>query len=265
MDVMKRLIARIVSGVKKSNLAKSLLYDTEGMNQLMQVNLSTALMHQKTFLPFKAINTGRDVAIIATGPSLKNYQPLPDVVNIGVNYAFKNSEILFDYLFAIDYEAVRSIIKEMNDYRRGQCIKFYGLLAEYHGTKQFIIPESDALNAGALRFRSDPFIVDHEIKYDISSMPLMGGGSVVFSAMQFALWTNPKRIYIVGCDCSANGHFINHGNRKWTNDCSPNDAAARLVLSWKKIKDFAAVYYPDVEIISVNPVGLKGVFTDLYL
>jgi len=30
------------------------------------------------------------------------------------------------------------------------------------------------------------------------------------------------------------------------------------------VKKFAALHYPDTEIISVNPVGLKGMFHDMY-
>ena len=41
-----------------------------------------------------------------------------------------------------------------------------------------------------------------------------------------------------------------------------------LVLLWKegykRIKTFTEQFYPDVEIISVNPIGLKGMFHDMY-
>ena len=30
------------------------------------------------------------------------------------------------------------------------------------------------------------------------------------------------------------------------------------------LKDFVDDYYPDIKIISVNPVGLKGLFEDMY-
>ena len=33
---------------------------------------------------------------------------------------------------------------------------------------------------------------------------------------------------------------------------------------YKKFKEFIDIYYPDVEVISVNPVGLKGLFRDVY-
>ena len=37
-----------------------------------------------------------------------------------------------------------------------------------------------------------------------------------------------------------------------------------LVNSWKWVKDFTNRFYPGTEIISVNPVGLKGLFRDVY-
>ena len=36
------------------------------------------------------------------------------------------------------------------------------------------------------------------------------------------------------------------------------------LLSTNEIKKFVETYYPETEIISVNPVGLKGIFKDLY-
>ena len=33
---------------------------------------------------------------------------------------------------------------------------------------------------------------------------------------------------------------------------------------WNIIKKIAPVFYPETEIISVNPVGLKGMFHDVY-
>ena len=38
----------------------------------------------------------------------------------------------------------------------------------------------------------------------------------------------------------------------------------RVIQKWMDLKAFAKAFYPDVEIISVNPVGLKGIFKDEY-
>jgi hypothetical protein len=45
---------------------------------------------------------------------------------------------------------------------------------------------------------------------------------------------------------------------------SPNILAKDIYEGWKDLKKFAQIYYPDTEIISINPVGLKGLFTDVY-
>ena len=73
--------------------------------------------------------------------------------------------------------------------------------------------------------------------------------------MQFIFWTNPRRIFLVGCDCNTNGNLNRTGK---------NYLEVDAVLSgWKNIKDFATAFYPDTEIVSVNPVGLKGLFKDI--
>ena len=74
--------------------------------------------------------------------------------------------------------------------------------------------------------------------------------------MQFILWTNPKRIYLVGCDCSLNGYYDSKDKN--------NLATQKVIEGWKKLKEFAQTYYPDTEIISINPIGLKGIFKDEY-
>ena len=84
--------------------------------------------------------------------------------------------------------------------------------------------------------------------------------SVVFPALHFALYTYPKKIYLVGCDVSDNGHFD-------TADDSINLSRLninRMKYGYAKVKEFAEQYYPDTQIISLNPVGLKGLFTDQY-
>ena len=94
--------------------------------------------------------------------------------------------------------------------------------------------------------------------HQIDREPFGDFNSIVFSAMQFILWCHPKRVYIVGCDCSLGGYF---NSKEQNTFCVP---ATEMVNRWKNLRDFANKYYPDVEIVSVNPVGLKGVFKDFY-
>ena len=200
---------------------------------------------------------GKDIAVIATGPSLKEYIPLKNVINIGVNYAYKDERLKLDYLFVQDYLGFKNGLKEINEYQKDFCTKFYGLTTEYEPEFRRVVPESDALSANALRYRTDWVNISNfepKFAYDISTQPLGCFGSIVFPALQFALYTNPRKIYLIGCDCSKNGHF----------DGTSSLDLTVLLGPWKKFKEFVKIYYPETEIISVNPAGLKGLFTDIY-
>lgn len=240
------------------------------MNRIVQTNLSTALLHQKVFPQFKGIHANREIAVIATGPSLLNYKPIPGCINIGVNSAFLREGLELDYIFAMDFYSVKDYLPKMNDYRRGKCIKFYGLLNEFllSETVNYTIPESDAIAAGAFRFRTDfapASGMRMKFAYDISTFPLGDCYSTVFPALQFALWTNPKTIYIIGCDCADIGHYDSKEQEKDLAKKRPMvpDSYNKIKQSWLDFKIFAKAYYPNTRIVSVNPVGLKGVFEDI--
>jgi len=219
---------------------------------LIQRSISTAILHQKTFSRFKNIHQGQEIVLVATGPTAKDYMRIDNAIHIGVNRAFQIENIDLHYLFMQDYN-VKYYIKEANRYQPDSCSKFYGMIEKWN----IIIPDNDVIEANALRYRTDiDFIRQHfdecRFRCSIDSEPLGDFGSVVFSAMQFALWTNPRTIYLVGCDCSK-GYFDGQ-----TSDGS----ASHLVSHWFQLKEFARLYYPETEIISIHPVGLKGIFTE---
>ena len=225
---------------------------------LAKLNIVTKT-HEKTFGEYKNKYNGQEIAIIATGPSLNNYKPIPNVINIGVNKAIFYEKVKLDYYFAQDYSATKSYLKTLQT--NNNIVQFYGIIpmhpfgykrTNYSGS---IIPESYILanNAKKYYLYTKSPAKDFGFESDIDKTWIVDTGSVVHSAMQFALFTNPKRIYLVGCDCSS-GYF----------DGTKGSDCRILIDSWKELKRFADIYYPETEIISVNPVGLKGLFTDLY-
>lgn len=212
--------------------------------------------HHMTFFSYKNKYDGKDVVLVASGPTLEFYKPLKKAIHIGINKTFL-SHVSLDYLFMQDYVAIHSYIDHLDEYRYRRIQKFFGLIpsvVEGHIFTAGIIPESLALKYHAKRYYVDTRIdyKEADFCYDISSRILADMGSTVFSALQFAFWTNPKRLFLVGCDCS-NGYFDK------TNSVTGND---HLITSWKKLAQFAKLYYPLTEIISLNPVQLKGVFCD---
>ena len=79
---------------------------------------------------------------------------------------------------------------------------------------------------------------------------------LLFPAIHFALYTHPKRIFLVGCDTVPTGYF--DGTKH--NGQMHNDI---MLKGYRKLKEYISVFYPDIEIISINPVGLKGIFKDI--
>ena len=225
---------------------------------MAQLNV-VASVNSKTFGEYKNKYCGKDIVIVASGPSLNNYKPLKNTINICINSAIKRKDIDFSFFFSLDQIPLNNLHEELIN--TPNIKKFFGIvpinLFEYRkGTNYNIIPESNVLKYNASKYYvySRRPHKHYIFNTEIDKTWVMDGGSSAFSAMQFALFTNPKRIYLVGCDCSSAGHFDN----------SVKYNLKPLVRIWKELKIFAQTYYPDTEIISVNPVGLKGLFTDLY-
>ena len=212
-------------------------------------------LHAEAFGKYKNSLEGKEVVLVATGPSLKEFQPLKDVVYVGVNKAFKCDKFKLDYSFVQDYTVGEITLGRLEDYARKNGTKlFYGdIVGVAH------IPKECAERAGAKRYYTDSFREPNfKLTHQIDQEPLGDFNSIVFAAMQFVLWCHPRRIYLVGCDCSLGGYF----NSKEQNTFCVS--ATEMVKRWENLRDFAKEFYPDVEIVSVNPVGLKGVFKDLY-
>ncbi len=210
-------------------------------------------LHQQVFPKYKNIHQGKDVVLVATGPSLNDYIPIEGAIHIGVNKAFEYNKVQFDYLFLQDFsEPTSSYINSFINYNSKG--KFVGILN--HGfIDSCLIPEKFSNCNGVERYYLDTLQQKRTFPYDITSEALGDAHSIAFAAMQFILWTHPKRIYLVGCDCSREGYY--------TGDIG-NYLNIEIVLDgWKRLKEFINIYYPDIEVISVNPVGLKGIFNDI--
>lgn len=214
-------------------------------------------VNNEAFAKYKNMYAGKEIAIIASGPSLNKYVPLENTINISVNRSFLNEKIKSDYIFMMDYHAVKDYIEKANEEPYRNIPKFYGIFHSHiYGFKEICIksiPESLAIRHNATRYYA--YLNRNGKAYfqrEIDKNWIDGNGGIALAAAQFALFTNPKKLYLVGCDCSS-GYF----NGKKGPKCN------FVINYWKQFKEFANDFYPETEIISVNPVGLKGMFTDL--
>lgn len=246
---------KIIS-MRKNELLKQLKNNISQNYKNMFFANSVAYVHRQSFKEYQNCFSGKNIWLFACGPSLKEFThaiPSEDIC-IGVNKAFLAKDIIFNFLFVQDKNVGKEALDKMLQYQKRHKTKiFAGIVNKYE------ISQSFALEAKASRYYTDFCITNDyslsELHYDICNYPLGDFHSVAFSAMQFILWTNPAKIYLVGCDCTTNGYF---------NDKTKNYLPDDIVEEWIVLKKFAQKHYPETDIISVNPRGLKGVFKDMY-
>ena len=212
-------------------------------------------LHQETFSPYKNKHVGAEMVLLASGPSIALYNPFPHAIHVGVNRSFLKENIALDYLFIQDKSAFgEGLKKKIINYKGNNVTKFFGILSG--NSSKWNIPESWSLQAGARRYYTSAGIMEDRFSLDLSNQCIGDFSSVVFAAVQFMLWCNPRKIYLVGCDCT---------NAPYAFDKSKVTTIrpSQIIKNWKEFKYFAGTYYPDTEIISVNPIGLKGLFKEL--
>lgn len=238
--------------------SRSVVLDS-GMYQRLFMQPIVVQHHQKIFPKYRAKYRNRDFVLLATGPTLKYFSAscIKNALYCGVNQVVLSDNFKLDYHFVTDYGCgLRDKAKEVASCKT-RSKRFIGIMPfpinpdHPYNIMQFPIPYIDDCKADYF------FITESNIfNWDISLFPFNSYASVVFPALQFICYTQPRRIYIVGCDCSGT-HF--------NSDIPiPDQNVKSLQKYWTLFKKQKAIWYPDIEIVSVNPIGLKGMFTDVY-
>lgn len=231
------------------------------------LNIAAAICNKETFSELKNCNEGKEVALCGAGPSFEKYIPISDCVHVALNRALLNKKIHFEYFFADDWTGINFIKEEIKEY---DCRKYFGHAL---GSEDCQIPESFRMECNAKRYYTDLYRVangfESRFVCDIDKMAIGNMANIALSAMQIVLFTNPKKIYLVGCDASS-GHYIQpeclnkDEIKRHEKDLAIAVSSKNTIDSWRELKKFAKIYYPNIEIVSVNPVGLKGIFIDEY-
>lgn len=235
--------------------------------KITQRLLTASVWNSKAFSHYKAAFRGKDVVLIGAGPTVNYFEPIKDAIYVGCNRAFLFDKVKFDYLFSIDKAGINKYYQEFFAYREDDCIKFIG---DQNLGIDFQIPENKIPLNNVYRYITSSGFGGKWFNYnlDIATAPLLNTATVSLQALQFILYTQPKRIFIVGIDCTgASKKYFKSTGEEYDNSQRGEDASMVDQLNieyYYKIKDFADTYYPYTEIISVNPVGLKGLFKDVY-
>ena len=244
-----------------SQIQESFVHQEFEMKLLPEVvSVNTA-----AFAEYKNFHHNSEVVVLGAGPTLSKYAPFEHAFHIGVNRVCLHEKVQLDYLFLLD---ANNLIKRPDfaqvskELESANFKKFFGLdAATYYG--EYEPSESFCARVNATRF----FVEDSTKKQlypDIRVRPTMLFRSVIFPAIHFALFTNPKKLYLVGCDMSLEGYFTGE-KQIWQYDLQVlrNELILNFI-GYRRLKEFAQKWYPDTEIISINPVNLKGLFTDVF-
>ena len=236
--------------------------------QVVQRLITTALLHQKTFNGFKNKHKGQTVILIGAGPTLNYFEPIKNAIYVGANRTFLYKDVDFDYLFTIDKAGLETKSEDYYEqffaYRPNHCIKFVG---DQNLGEMYQISESKISDSNARRYKTTAGNLISKFTFDIESEALGNFCSVALQAIQFILYTNPSKIYLVGIDCNVSrfGHFTGATNKLSNERNEDLDSNTfQCIKAWSELKNFLKIYYPDTQIISVNPVGLKGIFDEVY-
>jgi len=273
LDCIKKQFAEQITNLS------SLVYD----NILLTHNNNlVSETHKRTFGKYKDINKGKTVVVCGTGPSLAKYKFNPDFVHIGVNTILLQDKIKLDYYFCQHIpqsdgfpggEAGGASSEGRNLYleslKRLKCVKFIG---QVFNNAMFTTPPFGEISNGNYEtyYPSSVGCLNQIYCADIRYGMLIAG-NVIFPALQFALFTNPSRIYIVGCDgySAGNDNYYSKEANDYYNSIKLTDKeqflttyTPQVLEMHKNFKLFADMSYPNTEVVMVNPVQFKGIYKE---
>lgn len=216
------------------------------------------------FGKYKNIYSNESAVICGTGFSLNSYIPIENTIHMGCNRCIFYDKLIFDFYFFNDWSKVPpGKYRDMILSYTPKIAKFFGTFPAY---RSFGCNQDQAIIGNAILYdMQGPGGGSYQVEIDKYYMG-DGGMSSVFVQMQFALFCGFKTIYIVGCDID-NLKDQDHKKRYFfvdKNILSNPSWYAPLKEKWKLMKIFANSNYPNTKIISINPIGLKGLFEDIY-
>jgi len=221
-------------------------------------------MH-KFFKEYKNKHEGEVAYIFGSGPSLNSFVEQEPGVYIAGNNAHRNKKVSehLQYMFFL-YRGYKNYYNNKNtvygDYcqnfrdmppniRKFCCLNFTTKMDE--PTVSHI--KNEVSNVDFYRVSSD-FSPN---KIDISEQKLWNF-SIVFGMVQFALHAGFEKIYLVGCDCTSGYFFDTKYGGEHYHQYEP------YVERWRDMKRYLTMYHPKVNVTSLNPEGLVGMFNDEY-
>lgn len=163
-------------------------------------------INKNTFTQFKNIYKGKKAIICGAGSSLQEYSYNNQNIHIALNKTLFFENIKFNYLFMQDYPKNQDYT--LDDYNNYDCVKFYGIIknpnVKADGISDFDLSQSSIVNK-VYRYELSPVHYNNvldDFELDIDEYTLTDAQSVLFSAIQFAVYCGFDEIELYGVDFS---------------------------------------------------------------
>lgn len=216
-----------------------------------------ASIHPKVFLPLRDTLTGRHLALLASGPTLQQAPRIDGCLTAACNnsYTFLG-EAGPDYYFASDFRVhgyIESALRALPE----SCRIFLGYSIGPLDNPDLVIP---------LHLRDDPRVrafCDYASpipRLELELYPVFHFSTVVHCMLHIALYMNPDVIYLLGCDSVPTGYFDARDNAIQKSRMNTD----RIKHGYLQLQMLQRHQRPHIRIVSVNPIGLRGVFEDVY-
>lgn len=234
-----------------------------------------------SFEDLKDLHLGSDGVLIGSGPSLvESTKKIKELQSSGA-IIYGNNHAMFseDKLkFSLDYHLIADrmmfniepIFKNYLDYnpKNKKLVALYDEVFYSNIAKRYKINKEEFES----NFIKVPCVKTYTLHGAQTLIPFMINGqknpgwkpmclTSLESTIQVMLYSGIKNIYLAGVDCSSNGNiFYKYGAEK-TKD--PRNSYTHMKGFWIGIKKYIHSFWPGVNVFSLNPVGLKGLFKDL--
>ena len=230
--------------------------------------------NHREFKKFQYAHEGAVSVLFATGPSLNDfdYSEIPDSpsVRAGVNSFIYQDHYDLDYYFCSHDVSKEGPAHPHSDIEKSDPIR-EKIKSRSSDVQVFCRPQRPG--DAATFWTEEDTRYFNAVSYDITReagkdafatyleyQPLYNH-SIIFPALQFLLYTGVGKIYLVGCDCGGAASYLMPDEPRDDGGWGREDLTV-LRPHWEDFRSFIAEKYPRVEIISVNPRGLRGMFKD---
>jgi len=214
------------------------------------------------FSTYKNINIGRTAVVFGSGPTLNLFDskiiPEKDALFVGVNSLVFKKDITLDYYFC-GHDSARephhlhhiTLENTLKEQIISSKINRQIFCATHVDGRQHPLhfDFKDVVDMNAIPYSIHTGKGLQTIKKEIHENDLYNH-SIVFSALQFILYTGVEKIYLVGCDGGGGFSFL-HPGKVWRD---------RIDWCWQEFSEFIKKEYDNVEVVSINPRLLEGLF-----